>query len=205
MYNGQVAKGILMLIGCVLLWLVALGWIINLWSIADAYINARNMNLKISKAIGRGRRHMTQIIVQRGVRCPHCATFTPIGTAQCANCGMFMGPRRALRLAPLEAALRLALGKGSHALAVEDVALLLAWIPLLMVPPAVALFLFASNYVVDAATARKPRWRTALLVASVNLAISLLVWQSLSSHVVQVFEDILRMPAAPQRPTTTPI
>lgn len=36
-YNGDVGKGILMFIGCVLLWLVMLGWIINIWSILDAY------------------------------------------------------------------------------------------------------------------------------------------------------------------------
>jgi len=37
MYNGEVGKGILMLIGCILLWTVLLGWIINIWSIIDAY------------------------------------------------------------------------------------------------------------------------------------------------------------------------
>lgn len=36
-YNGEVGKGILMFIGCVLLWLVLLGWIINIWSMIDAY------------------------------------------------------------------------------------------------------------------------------------------------------------------------
>lgn len=40
MYNGQVGKGILMMIGCVLLWTVMLGWIINIWSIIDAYSTA---------------------------------------------------------------------------------------------------------------------------------------------------------------------
>ena len=37
MYNGQIGKGILMMIGCVLLWTVLLGWIINIWSIIDAF------------------------------------------------------------------------------------------------------------------------------------------------------------------------
>lgn len=37
MYNGQIGKGILMMIGCILLWTVLLGWIINIWSIIDAY------------------------------------------------------------------------------------------------------------------------------------------------------------------------
>lgn len=37
MYNGEVGKGILMLIGCALLWTVMLGWIVNIWSIIDAY------------------------------------------------------------------------------------------------------------------------------------------------------------------------
>uniref|UniRef100_UPI003B51C60E GYF domain-containing protein n=1 Tax=Roseovarius indicus TaxID=540747 RepID=UPI003B51C60E len=37
MYNGEVGKGILMLFGCIVLWTVFLGWIINIWSIVDAY------------------------------------------------------------------------------------------------------------------------------------------------------------------------
>jgi TM2 domain-containing membrane protein YozV len=37
MYNGEVGKGFLMLIGCVLLWTVMLGWILNIWAIIDAY------------------------------------------------------------------------------------------------------------------------------------------------------------------------
>jgi TM2 domain-containing membrane protein YozV len=36
-YNGEVGKGLLMLIGCVVLWTVFLGWIINIWAIIDAY------------------------------------------------------------------------------------------------------------------------------------------------------------------------
>jgi TM2 domain-containing membrane protein YozV len=45
MYNGQVGKGIMMLIGCVLLWFVFLGWIIWIWSMVDAYTTAKRMNL----------------------------------------------------------------------------------------------------------------------------------------------------------------
>lgn len=36
-YNGEVGKGILMFIGCVVLWMVMLGWIINIWSLIDAW------------------------------------------------------------------------------------------------------------------------------------------------------------------------
>ena len=46
MYNGQVGKGILMLIGCILLWLAFLGWIIWIWSMIDAYQTAKGMNLR---------------------------------------------------------------------------------------------------------------------------------------------------------------
>jgi TM2 domain-containing membrane protein YozV len=46
MYCGKVGKGILMLIGCVFLWLVFLGWIISIWSMVDAYHTAKQMNLK---------------------------------------------------------------------------------------------------------------------------------------------------------------
>ncbi len=41
MYNGHVAKGILMLIGSIVLWLFFLGWIIWIWSIIDAYQSAK--------------------------------------------------------------------------------------------------------------------------------------------------------------------
>lgn len=46
MYNGQIGKGLLMLISCLLLWVVLLGWIINIWSVVDAYATAKNMNLR---------------------------------------------------------------------------------------------------------------------------------------------------------------
>nr|WP_323778996.1 DUF4339 domain-containing protein [Amylibacter sp.] len=36
-YNGEVGKGFLMMFGCILLWAVFLGWIINIWAILDAY------------------------------------------------------------------------------------------------------------------------------------------------------------------------
>ena len=44
MYNGQVAKGFLMLIGCVVLWFMFLGWIIWIWSAIDAYQEAKRIN-----------------------------------------------------------------------------------------------------------------------------------------------------------------
>lgn len=37
LYNGEVGKGILMFLGCVMLWVVMLGWIVNIWAIIDAY------------------------------------------------------------------------------------------------------------------------------------------------------------------------
>lgn len=54
MYNGQVAKGILMLIGCVLLWFVLLGWIVWIWSMIDAYTTAKKMNLRYQQRIMAG-------------------------------------------------------------------------------------------------------------------------------------------------------
>ncbi|HTQ13150.1 MAG TPA: GYF domain-containing protein [Rhizomicrobium sp.] len=51
MYNGQIGKGILMLIGCVLLWFVLLGWIINIWSWIDAYQTAKMMNFRYQQQL----------------------------------------------------------------------------------------------------------------------------------------------------------
>lgn len=51
MYNGQVAKGILMLIGFVLLWTVLLGWVIWIWSMVDAYSTAKQMSLRYQQRI----------------------------------------------------------------------------------------------------------------------------------------------------------
>ncbi|GAA5080674.1 DUF4339 domain-containing protein [[Roseibacterium] beibuensis] len=42
-YNGDVGKGFLMILGCILLWLVFLGWIINIWSMIDAYTKAKEL------------------------------------------------------------------------------------------------------------------------------------------------------------------
>ncbi|MBH24222.1 MAG: hypothetical protein CMH57_07190 [Myxococcales bacterium] len=43
-YNGQVLKGVLMFFVCIFLWGIALGWIINLWSIFDAHSTANKIN-----------------------------------------------------------------------------------------------------------------------------------------------------------------
>jgi TM2 domain-containing membrane protein YozV len=51
MYNGQVGKGILMLIGFVLLWAVLLGWVVWIWSMVDAYSTAKEMNLRYQQRI----------------------------------------------------------------------------------------------------------------------------------------------------------
>jgi TM2 domain-containing membrane protein YozV len=51
MYNGQVGKGILMLIGCILAWFILLGWAVWIWSMVDAYQTAKRMNLKYQQRI----------------------------------------------------------------------------------------------------------------------------------------------------------
>jgi TM2 domain-containing membrane protein YozV len=51
MYNGQVGKGILMLIGCIIAWFVFLGWIIWIWSMVDAYSTAKQMNLRYQQRV----------------------------------------------------------------------------------------------------------------------------------------------------------
>lgn len=40
-YNGDVGKGIGMMVLCVLLWTFYLGWIINIWAMIDAYGTAK--------------------------------------------------------------------------------------------------------------------------------------------------------------------
>lgn len=45
-YNGDVGKGILMLFGCLLLWVAFLGWIINIWSMVDAYGRAKELRTR---------------------------------------------------------------------------------------------------------------------------------------------------------------
>src|SRR4029077_15039538 len=46
MYCGRVGKGILMLIGCIALWFIFLGWTVWIWSMVDAYATAKDMNLR---------------------------------------------------------------------------------------------------------------------------------------------------------------
>lgn len=54
MYCGRVGKGILMLIGCVALWLIFLGWIVWIWSMIDAYATAKDMNLRYLRRLQSG-------------------------------------------------------------------------------------------------------------------------------------------------------
>ena len=51
MYNGQVAKGILMLLGTIALWFVLLGWTVWIWSMVDAYSTAKKLNLAYQQRI----------------------------------------------------------------------------------------------------------------------------------------------------------
>lgn len=45
-YNGEVSKGIMMMILCFLLWFVLLGWVVHIWSIVDAVVVAERLNRK---------------------------------------------------------------------------------------------------------------------------------------------------------------
>lgn len=54
LYNGQIGKGILMFFGCILLWFVFLGWIINIWSWIDAYKTAKAMNERYLRNLAAG-------------------------------------------------------------------------------------------------------------------------------------------------------
>jgi TM2 domain-containing membrane protein YozV len=54
MYCGRVGKGILMLIGCIALWFIFLGWIVWIWSMIDAYATAKDMNLRFLRRLQSG-------------------------------------------------------------------------------------------------------------------------------------------------------
>lgn len=43
-YNGEVSKGIMMMVLCFLLWFVLLGWVVHIWSIVDAVVVAEKLN-----------------------------------------------------------------------------------------------------------------------------------------------------------------
>jgi hypothetical protein len=50
-YCGRVGKGILMFVGAVALWFILLGWIIQIWSMVDAYKTAKQMNLRYMRRL----------------------------------------------------------------------------------------------------------------------------------------------------------
>jgi TM2 domain-containing membrane protein YozV len=54
MYCRKVGKGILMLIGCIVLWIIMLGWVIWIWSMIDAYSTAKDMNLRYLRRLQAG-------------------------------------------------------------------------------------------------------------------------------------------------------
>jgi TM2 domain-containing membrane protein YozV len=54
MYCGRVGKGILMLIGCIALWFILLGWAVWIWSMVDAYATAKDMNLRFLRRLQSG-------------------------------------------------------------------------------------------------------------------------------------------------------
>jgi TM2 domain-containing membrane protein YozV len=54
MYCGRVGKGVLMLIGCIVLWFILLGWAVWIWSMIDAYTTAKDMNLRYLRRLQAG-------------------------------------------------------------------------------------------------------------------------------------------------------
>jgi TM2 domain-containing membrane protein YozV len=53
-YCGRVGRGILMFVGAVALWFILLGWIIQIWSLVDAYKTAKQMNLRYMRRLQLG-------------------------------------------------------------------------------------------------------------------------------------------------------
>jgi TM2 domain-containing membrane protein YozV len=51
MYNRQVGKGVLMLIGCMVAWFILMGWAVWIWSMVDAYSTAKQMNLRYQQRL----------------------------------------------------------------------------------------------------------------------------------------------------------
>ncbi len=45
-YNGELSKGIIMMVLSFLLWFVLLGWVVHIWSIVDAVVVAERLNRK---------------------------------------------------------------------------------------------------------------------------------------------------------------
>lgn len=45
-YNGEVSKGIMMMVLCFMLWFLLLGWVVHIWSIVDAVVVAERINRK---------------------------------------------------------------------------------------------------------------------------------------------------------------
>lgn len=54
MYCGRVGKGFLMLIGSLALWAILFGWTIWIWSMIDAYVTAKDMNLRFLRHLKAG-------------------------------------------------------------------------------------------------------------------------------------------------------
>jgi len=52
-YNGEIGKGLVMLILTILLWLLFLGWIIWIWSMIDAYSSAKRLNIAANAGLWR--------------------------------------------------------------------------------------------------------------------------------------------------------
>lgn len=52
-YNGEIGKGLVMLILTILLWLIFLGWIIWIWSMIDAYSSAKRLNIAANAGLWR--------------------------------------------------------------------------------------------------------------------------------------------------------
>ncbi|MCJ8142785.1 hypothetical protein MKI84_07625 [Ancylobacter sp. A5.8] len=109
-------------------------------------------------------------------RCPRCAFPIAEHTLTCENCGAFVPAGEVAATGALDRLSSVVMGRSFASLELSQLALLLAWIPLVIGPPVAALVIVGLKVGQDRSRLRLREWRDPALIAALNIVLSLLIW-----------------------------
>lgn len=122
-------------------------------------------------------------------RCPKCSFPVPAGSATCDNCGALVELARLGREnSALINMVQRAVGKPLHEIPAHRYVLILACIPFLLGPPVLALAIAGWMILRERTRWELPEWRKPVVIAVLNVVVSVMIWQALAEQAVVLLE-----------------
>lgn len=116
-------------------------------------------------------------------KCPRCSFRTTASTTICDNCGSFVPFEEAAYNTHLLHWCRAALGRRLSDVKASEIAFVLACIPLVIGPAVAAVIIVLANAIKDRSRLGEPEWQRPIVIATINIVFSLLLWRFVTLHV----------------------